>query len=154
MKQIELICSGALKFRSLQELEKHYLQSINYYVQFTLKTIREVRAESDLQVREKEGERMTAALRDRDWVIALDPSGQRMDSLRFAALVGKKISYHAGRLVFLIGGHAGLGSAVDARVRERISFSDMTIAHDLFRVVFLEQLFRAMTIIHGKTYHR
>lgn len=77
-----------------------------------------------------------------------------MDSHRFAAIVGEKISYHAGRLVFLIGGYAGLGPALDARVRERISFSEMTIAHDLFRVVFLEQLFRALTIIHGKTYHR
>ena len=77
-----------------------------------------------------------------------------MDSLQFAAFLGEKISYHPGRLVFLIGGFAGFAPAVAARVNQTISFSDMTFAHDLFRIVFLEQIYRALTIIHGNKYHR
>ncbi len=154
MKAIELVCVGNLKFKGLREMEAHYLHHINYYVQCGVASVREVRAATNEQVREKEGERMLTVLRERDFVIALDPAGKQMDSPRFAARVGERIAYHAGRLVFLLGGFAGLGRVLEPRIQEKISFSHMTIAHDLFRVVFLEQLYRALTIMHRKTYHR
>jgi 23S rRNA (pseudouridine1915-N3)-methyltransferase len=93
-------------------------------------------------------------IQPKDFVIALDERGKKMDSLRFAAFLGEKISYHPGRLVFLIGGFAGFAPAVAARADQALSFSEMTFAHDIFRIVFLEQVYRAMTIIHGITYHR
>jgi 23S rRNA (pseudouridine1915-N3)-methyltransferase len=154
MKTIELACPGELKFKGLQELEKKYLQNINYYVKFSIKKFKETRNREEGFVREKEGAMFLQEIQPKDFVVALDEKGRKMDSLRFAALLQEKISYHPGRLVFLIGGFAGFAPAVAARADQTISFSEMTVAHDIFRIVFLEQLYRAMTIIHGVKYHR
>lgn len=154
MKHIELICPGELKFKELREIEKKYLQNINYYVKFSIKKLKETKHKEEAFVREKEGAMFAEELREKDFVIALDKEGKKMDSLQFAAFLGQKISYHPGRLVFLIGGFAGFAPTLAARFNQKISFSDMTFAHDLFRIVFLEQIFRALTIINGHKYHR
>lgn len=154
MKTLELICPGELKFKGLQELEKKYLQNINYYVKFSIKKLREIRHKEEGFVKEKEGAMFLQEIQPRDYVVALDEKGKKMDSRRFAALLQEKISYHPGRLVFLVGGFAGFAPQVSARADLAISFSDMTFAHDIFRIVFLEQVYRAMTIIHGGKYHR
>jgi 23S rRNA (pseudouridine1915-N3)-methyltransferase len=154
MNVIELVTPGELKFKGLQELEKKYLQNINYYVKFSVKKIKETRHREERFVREKEGAMFLREIQPRDYVVALDEKGKKMDSLRFAAFLEQKISYHPGRLLFLIGGFAGFAPVVAARADQALSFSDMTIAHDIFRVVFLEQLYRALTIIRGVKYHR
>ena len=154
MKTVELVCIGELKFKGLQELEKKYLQNINFYVKFGIIKLRETRHKEESFVKEKEGAMFLREIQPRDFVVALDEKGKKMDSRGFAALLQEKISYHPGRLVFLIGGFAGFAPAVAARADLAISFSEMTFAHDIFRVVFLEQLYRALTIIHGIKYHR
>jgi 23S rRNA (pseudouridine1915-N3)-methyltransferase len=154
MKTIELVCSGELKFKGLQELEKKYLQNINYYVKFSIKKLKETKHKEEAFVREKEGAMFAGEIREKDYVIALDKEGKKMDSLQFAAFLGQKISYHPGRLVFLIGGFAGFPPDLAAKFNQKISFSDMTFAHDIFRIVFLEQIYRALTIINGGKYHR
>ena len=154
MKTIELICSGELKFKGLQELEKKYLQNINYYVKFSIKKLKETKNKEEAFVREKEGALFAEEIREKDFVIALDKDGKKMDSLQFAAFLGQKMSYHPGRLVFLIGGYSGFAPSLAAKFNQKISFSAMTFAHDIFRIVFLEQVYRAMTIINGGKYHR
>jgi 23S rRNA (pseudouridine1915-N3)-methyltransferase len=154
MKHIELVCPGELKFKGLQELEKKYLQNINYYVKFSIKKMKEIKHREEAFVREKEGAMFLQEIAEKDFVIALDKDGKKMDSLQFADFLGKKISYHPGRLVFLIGGFAGFAPALAAKFNQKISFSDMTFAHDIFRIVFLEQIYRALTIINGGKYHR
>ena len=154
MKTIELICCGELKFKGLQELEFKYLQNVNYYVKFSIKKLKEIKGKEDAFVREKEGAMFAEEIREKDYVIALDKEGKKMNSLQFAAFLGQKISYHPGRLVFLIGGFAGFAPALVAKFNQKLSFSDMTFPHDLFRIVFLEQVYRAMTIINGGKYHR
>lgn len=154
MKDVELVCPGELKFKALQELEKKYLQKINYYVKFSVKKLPDIRHREDGFVREKEGALFLREIGPRDYAVALDEKGKKMDSRRFAAFLQEKVSYHPGRLLFLIGGFAGFAPAVTARADLLLSFSDMTFAHDVFRVLFLEQVYRALTIIHGVTYHR
>jgi 23S rRNA (pseudouridine1915-N3)-methyltransferase len=154
MKTIELLCSGDLKFKSLQELEKKYLQNINYFVKFSIKKIKELKHQEETFVREKETAMFLEEIKDKDYVIVLDKGGKRMDSPQFAKFLEQKISYHPGRLVFLIGGFAGFTDRLRQRFNQNISFSDLTFAHDIFRIVFLEQVYRALTIIHGIKYHR
>ena len=154
MNAIELVCAGELKFSSLRELENKYLQNINYYVKFSIKKFKEVRGKEEGFVKEKESALFLKEIQPRDYVVALDEKGKKMDSRHFAAFLQDKIAYHPSRLLFLIGGFAGFAPQVRSRADLAISFSDMTFAHDIFRVLFLEQLFRAMTIIHGITYHR
>ena len=154
MKTIELLCSGELKFKGLQEIEKKYLQNINYFVKFSIKKNKEIKHPEESFVREKETAAFLEEINARDYVIALDQKGKKMDSLQFARLLEQKISYHPGRLVFVIGGFAGFSDLLRRRCDQVISFSDLTFAHDIFRIVFLEQIYRALTIIRGIKYHR
>ena len=154
MKTIELLCSGDLKFKSLQELEKKYLQNINYFVKFSIKKIKEINHKEEIIVREKETAMFLKEIKEKDYVIVLDKAGKKMDSPQFAKFLEQKISYHPGRLVFLIGGYTGFTDRLRQRSNQNISFSDMTFSHDIFRIVFLEQVYRALTIIHGIKYHR
>jgi len=154
MKTIELLCSGELKFKGLRELENKYLQNINYFVKFSIKKIKEIKQQEEAFVKEKESAQFLARIHDKDFVIALDQDGKKMDSLQFASFLQQKISYHPGRLVFLIGGFAGFSDRLRQRCNQLISFSALTFAHDIFRIVFLEQVYRALTIQHGIKYHR
>ncbi len=156
MKKIELICIGDLKFKALKELEQKYVQKINFFLPFSVRTIKEVKVKSpdDALKVKKEGQWIMELLDKKDFVIALDQQGKKMDSLEFSRLLSDKISWHPARIVFLIGGHAGLSKSLDSRIDFKLSFSDMTFSHDVFRIVFLEQLYRAFTIIKGIKYHR
>jgi len=156
MKKIELICIGDLKFKALKELEQKYVQKINFFLPFSVRTIKDVKVKSpddELKVK-KEGQVILALLDKKDFVIALDQQGKKMNSIEFSRLLSDKISWHPASIVFLIGGHAGLSRLLDSRIDFKLSFSDMTFAHDVFRIVFLEQLYRAFTIIKGIKYHR
>ncbi len=154
MNAIELACVGELKFPGLRELENKYLQNINFYVKFSIKKLREIHGKEEAFVMEKEGGLFLKEIGSRDYVVALDEKGRSMDSRRFAAFLQERMAGHAGRLLFLIGGFAGLSAPVKARADMALSFSPMTFAHDIFRILFLEQLFRAMTILRGPAYHR
>lgn len=154
MNRIELISVGKLKFREFQSLEEKYLQRIQYYVKFSLKNLREQKVADEKVLRVREGEQMLSALSKQDHVVCLDVAGRRMNSTDFAAFIGRCMAQVPGRLVFMVGGHTGFSEAVLARANERISFSPMTFPHDLFRILFLEQLYRALTIVKGHSYHR
>lgn len=149
MNRIKLICAGSLKFRELQGLQQRYLQMINNYVEFSIHEIRDAPGNS-----EKEGKAMLHILKERDFVIALDRLGRIYDSPGLAGLLAEKMAHLPGRLVFLIGGADGLSQKMEPRFNLKLSFSALTMAHDLFRLVFLEQLYRSLTIIQGSPYHR
>jgi 23S rRNA (pseudouridine1915-N3)-methyltransferase len=154
MKRIKLLCVGEQKLIELKKLEEKYLQWINYYVKFTLKNLKSPKIRDETIVKKKEGELILRALDEKDYVIALDEKGKKMDSPGFSRFLEDKISNQSRQIIFLIGGFAGLSPLLDKRVDYKISFSAMTISHDIFRVVFLEQLYRALTIIKGMKYHR
>ena len=154
MKKIDLICIGELKFKALKELEQHYSQKINFFAPFHIHSVKDVKTGDDEAKKKKEAQLILDLLDKKDFVIALDQTGKKMDSPEFSRLLEDKISWHPGRLVFLIGGHAGLAKSLDPHIHYKLSFSDMTFAHDIFRILFLEQLYRAFTIAKGITYHR
>ena len=154
MKKIELICVGDLKYKELKGLEKKFVQRINFFTTFTVRNTKEIKSKDDRLKKEKEGQMILELLDKRDLVIALDQYGKKMDSIGFSSFLSEKISHHPGRIVFLIGGHSGLSKSLDSRIDNKISFSDMTFAHDIFRILFLEQLYRGFTILKGIKYHR
>ncbi len=154
MKKIELISVGELKFEALKELEKQYSQKINHFVTFTSKNVKDIKIQNEEQKKKKEGEMMLQLLYPKELVIALDHNGKKMDSLKFADFLSDKLAYGSDKIVFLIGGHSGLSQVLDPRIDFKLSFSDMTFAHDIFRILFLEQLYRGFTIIKGTKYHR
>jgi 23S rRNA (pseudouridine1915-N3)-methyltransferase len=154
MKKIELICIGNLKFKELKLLEENFIKKINFFVDFKVKNLKEIKLKNENILMEKEGKMILESLNVKDFVIALDENGKKMNSMGFAKFLSDKISFYSGRTVFLIGGFAGLSKILDDRIDFKLSFSDMTFSHDLFRIVFLEQLYRVFTIIKGIKYHR
>jgi 23S rRNA (pseudouridine1915-N3)-methyltransferase len=154
MNQVEFLVPGRQKFKELAVLEKKYLQRIEFYVKFTLKNVREQKSADDQLLRKREGEQMLQALARQDYVVGLDASGRMLDSEGFAAFLSGCMSRVSGKLVFVMGGRAGLADDIRKRADDLLSFSPMTFPHDLFRVMFLEQLYRALSIVKGHAYHR
>jgi len=149
-----LVCTGRQKHKELQAIEKKYVQKINRFIKFDMRIFKDVKLDSDDQIKKKESENILKSLDESDFVVAFDPGGNKMNSIDFANFLAEKVSYFTGKMVFLIGGFAGFDPVLENRINLKLSFSDMTMAHDIFRVVFLEQLYRAFTIMKGRKYHR
>lgn len=100
----------------------------------------------------REGERLLAQIKDDELVVVLDRTGTKLTSEAFAELL-RELGGGGQPLNFVIGGAAGLHESVTRRAGRRLSFSDMTLTHEMARILLLEQIYRAMTILEGKKYH-
>ena len=144
-------------------VEKHYITAINdyaertkHYISFDIEVIPELKNTKSLsmeQQKEKEGELILKALQPGDVPVLLDEHGKEFRSVEFASWVERKMHTVSKRLVFIIGGPYGFSPAVYAVAQEKISLSKMTFSHQMIRLIFVEQLYRAMTILHNVAYH-
>ena len=105
------------------------------------------------QQKQKEGELILKALQPGDVVVLLDEHGKEFRSIEFAEWAEKKMHTVNKRLVFIIGGPYGFSKDVYAAAQEKSSLSKMTFSHQMIRLIFIEQLYRAMTILNNEPYH-
>ena len=103
--------------------------------------------------KEKEGELILKSLQPGDVIVLLDEHGKEMRSLEFADYMKRKMNTVNKRLVFIIGGPYGFSEKVYQAANEKISMSKMTFSHQMIRLIFVEQIYRAMTILNGGPYH-
>ena len=132
-----------------------YAERIGHYMPFEIKVIPELRNTKNLseqQQKTQEGELLLKQLQPSDTVVLLDERGTEHRSVEFADWLQKK-PYTARRLVFIIGGPYGFSEAIYKRANEMVSLSRMTFSHQMVRLVFTEQIYRACTIIKGEPYH-
>ena len=132
-----------------------YVARIGHYMPFELVTIPELRNTKNLseeQQKTAEGELILKQLQAQDTVVLLDEHGKELRSMEFARWLEQKRNT-ARRLVFVIGGPYGFSEAIYARANEQLSLSRMTFSHQMVRLVFTEQLYRAFTILKGESYH-
>ncbi len=144
-------------------VEKHYISAIGdylerarHYASFDMEVIPELKNTKSLsmeQQKEKEAELILKALQPGDTVVLLDEHGKEFRSVEFAHWIEKKMHTVAKRLVFIIGGPYGFAPSVYAAAQEKISLSKMTFSHQMIRLIFVEQFYRAMTILHNGPYH-
>lgn len=144
-------------------VEQHYITAINDYIQrtkrsitFDMEVIPELKNTKSLSMevqKEKEGELILKALQPGDVVVLLDEHGKEMRSLEFAEYMKRKMNTVNKRLVFIIGGPYGFSEKVYQAAHEKISMSKMTFSHQMIRLIFVEQIYRAMTILNGGPYH-
>lgn len=87
-------------------------------------------------------------------IITLEILGKKLDSITFSRYLENQFTYGTSKITFIIGGSNGLSEEVKKRSNFRLSFSDMTFPHQLMRLILMEQLYRALTIIHHKEYHK
>lgn len=133
-----------------------YMSRLKHYIPFNVVEIPELKNVSALtkdQIKTREGELILKSLRPTDDVILMDERGKQYSSVEFAKVLQDKISYIGKDIVFVIGGAYGFSQAVYERADSKISLSRMTFSHQMVRAIFVEQIYRAFTIMRGEPYH-
>ena len=133
-----------------------YASRMKHYFPFSIVEIPELKNVSSLsqdQIKTKEGELILKNVKPTDDMILLDERGREFSSMEFAKALKDKISYTGKDIVFVIGGAYGFSDAVRQRSNSKISLSRMTFSHQMVRAIFVEQLYRAFTIMKGEPYH-
>lgn len=146
---IKIICVGKIK-------EKFFLEAINEYkkrlLKYTKLEIIEVPDEStNSLLREKEN--ILKVLNKKDYIVTLEITGNRLNSLEFSKMIDKTLSINSN-ITFIIGGSEGLHDEIKNISDYKLSFSELTFPHQLFRVILLEQLYRSFKIMNNETYHK
>ena len=133
-----------------------YVSRLKHYIPFSIVEIPELKNVSALskdQIKSKEGELILKNIRPGDDLILMDERGKMYTSTEFAKVLQDKISYIGKDIIFVIGGAYGFSDSVYERANSKISLSKMTFSHQMVRLIFCEQLYRACTIIQGEPYH-
>lgn len=154
--KVVLLVVGKTDTRYFAEATDEYKNRLVHYVPFEMQVlpdIKNVKNLSELQQKEKEGDMILKALLPGDYMVLLDDKGKEFTSVDFARYMEKKMQTVPKRIVFVIGGPYGFSEAVYKAAMEKISLSKMTFSHQMVRVVFVEQVYRAMTILNNEPYH-
>lgn len=133
-----------------------YLGRLEHYVPFELKIIPDIKNRKTLteaQQKKSEGELLLAQFQPGDVVVLLDENGKTFSSRGFAKWIESQMNTGCKRLVFVIGGPYGFSQEVYEKANSKISLSEMTFSHQMVRLIFVEQLYRAFTIMKGEAYH-
>ena len=150
-----LILVGKTADKHFQAGISDYVGRIGHYMPFdivTLPELRNTKSLSEQQQKAAEGELILRQLQPSDTVVLLDERGRQQRSQEFARWLEQK-QQSARRLVFVIGGAYGFSPSVYSRANDMVSLSPMTFSHQMVRLIFTEQLYRACTIIRGEPYH-
>ena len=151
----ELILVGRTVSKEFARVIDDYRERITHYMPFAVSVIPELKNTKSLSEEQQkvlEGELILKQLQPADTVVLLDEHGREPRSVELAAWLEKK-QQTARRLVFVIGGPYGFSPAVYERANEQLSLSRLTFSHQMVRAIFVEQLYRACTIIKGEPYH-
>ncbi|ETN95922.1 23S rRNA (pseudouridine(1915)-N(3))-methyltransferase RlmH [Zhouia amylolytica] len=153
---IKLIAIGKTDNSHLQELINDYQKRLGFYVKFNLEIIPDIKNAKNLsesQQKEKEGQMILKKIQSTDQLILLDEQGKNFSSEHFAEYVQKKMNSGIKQLVFVIGGPYGFSEEVYQKSQGKISLSKMTFSHQMVRLFFIEQIYRAFTILRNEPYH-
>ncbi|MBF1062965.1 MAG: 23S rRNA (pseudouridine(1915)-N(3))-methyltransferase RlmH [Prevotellaceae bacterium] len=154
MKTI-LLLVGKTQNKNFQAGISDYSERITHYMPFEIKVIPELKNTRNLneeQQKVREGELILKELQPADTVVLMDEHGKELRSIELARWLQGKQNI-SRRLVFVIGGPYGFSPDVYARANEQLSLSKMTFSHQMVRLIMVEQLYRACTIIKGEPYH-
>ena len=153
---IKLIAIGKTDNKALQQLMDDYMKRLSFYVKFELEVIPDIKNAknmSEAQQKEKEGELILSKLSPTDQLILLDENGKSFSSVGFSEELQKKMNSGIKTLVFVIGGPYGFSQEVYNKAQGKVSLSSMTFSHQMVRLFFIEQVYRAFTILRGEPYH-
>ena len=133
-----------------------YIERTKHFISFDMEVIAELKNTRNLtidQQKEKEGELICKTFQPGDVIVLLDENGKEFRSVEFANWMEKKLANVNKRLVFVVGGPYGFSPKVYQTAHEKISLSRMTFSHQMVRLIFVEQLYRAMSILNAGPYH-
>src|SRR5574344_1835840 len=156
VKKLSLILVGKTVNKHFVELIDDYASRVKHYIGFDIIVIPELKNTKNLtsdQQKQQEGDLILRQVQPGDHVVLLDERGKEFRSVEFSKYMEQKMHTVSKRLVFIIGGPYGFSPEVYAKANEKISLSKMTFSHQMIRLIFVEQLYRAMSIMRGEPYH-
>lgn len=154
--KISLIVIGKTGDSYMNEVITGYTRRLSYYIPFDIQYIADLKNTKSLtesQQKHLEGQALLNSFDKSDYVVLLDEHGKEYTSVEFAKYISKKMISVPKRLVFVVGGPYGFSDDVKSFAKEKISLSKMTFSHEMIRLIFAEQLYRAMTILNNEPYH-
>lgn len=154
--KITLLTVGKTTDMHLIKLQEEYQNRLKFYIPYESVVIPELKNTKNLSVieqQEKEADLILKQLETSDEVILLDEKGKQFTSVGFSEFISKKMLASHKRMVFVVGGPYGFSDRVYNRANGLVSLSAMTFSHQMIRLIFVEQLYRAMTILKGEPYH-
>ena len=154
--KICLLVIGKTDAAYIREGIEEYEKRMGKYVNYEMKVLSDVKNSKHMSEevqKETEGELWLEQLQTGDFVVLLDEKGKQLNSVEFSTYVAQKMQLGIKRMVFIIGGPYGFTGKVYERGNDKISLSKMTFSHQMVRMIFIEQLYRAMTIWKGEPYH-
>ncbi len=154
--KIKVICIGKTGKDFLVEGEQEYIKRLAHYIpteKIELPDIKNAKSLSEEQVKQQEGKAFLAKIESSDYLILLDEKGTTYSSEKFAQYLQLRFNSGGKNLVFLIGGAYGFSEEIYQRANDKIALSKMTFSHQMVRMIFLEQVYRGMTILKGEPYH-
>ena len=154
--KVALVLVGKTVNKHFVELIDEYAGRVKHYIGFDIITIPELKNTKSLsadQQKQQEGELILKQMQAGDHVVLVDEHGKEFRSVECSSYLEQKMQTVNKRLVFVIGGPYGFSPDVYAKANEKMSLSKMTFSHQMVRLIFVEQLYRAMTIIRGEPYH-
>lgn len=160
MLNIKIICVGKLKEKYWKEAVSEYSKRLNAYCKLTINEVRDEKisdsnsSADEEKVKDMEGKQILKNIKDSDYVICLDLSGEELNSLQLSEKLEKLALTGTNQVDFIIGGSLGIGKEVLDRADEKMSFSKLTFPHQMIRTILLEQIYRAFKISRGEVYHK
>lgn len=154
--KIELAVIGKTSIGYLKQGIDEYIKRLKHYVPFEIKYIDDIKNTKNIsedQQKRTEGAKILSLLDKSDFVVLLDEHGKEYTSMQYSSYIQKRMLSGAKKVVFVIGGPYGFSREVYDRANDKISFSKMTFNHEMIRLIFTEQLYRAYTIINHEPYH-
>jgi 23S rRNA (pseudouridine1915-N3)-methyltransferase len=153
---INLLAVGKTDADYLNKAIEVYQKRLGYYTKFSLQIIPDVKNAAKMsheEQRRKEGELLLAQLENSSYTVLLDAGGKEFTSVEFSKWLQAKFNSGFKNVNFVIGGPYGFSKDVYSAANEKISLSKMTFSHQMVRMIFLEQLYRAFTILNNEPYH-
>lgn len=147
---IKVICVGKIKEKYFIEGVKEYQKRISKYTKLEIIELPDYNYDVS-KTKLEEGKNILSKIKEKDFVVTLEVEGKKVSSLELSAFIDKNISRN---ITFVIGGSNGLSEDVLNRSDYSLSFSDLTFPHQLFRIILLEQIYRAFKIINNESYHK
>lgn len=148
-----LLVVGKTASADVRSICADYTKRVNRYTKFEEVTVEHSKLEDARKAKEKEGEALLKKIAPSDFVVLLDNHGRPLSSEEFSAQIANWMNQSQKHVCFVVGGAYGFSEAVYTRANYQLSLSRMTFSHQIVRALFMEQLYRAFTILHNEPYH-
>ncbi len=154
--KITFLVIGKTEDSYLKEGIEKYTKRLKHYIKFEIVEVPELKNTKSLsedQQKTKEAELISKNLNNTDYIVLLDEKGQELSSIQFSGFISKKMLSSVQNLVFIVGGPYGFDNSLLTSSNEKLSLSKMTFSHQMVRLFFVEQVYRAFSILKGEPYH-